>query len=547
MRRAGTRGWTRGLPAHAQAGPWKDPRASGIPPRVRCPTHNVGGWIARRAAIGGDRMAVADASRRLDYRTFDERCARLVAVLRAGGVRAGDRVAIVLGNRSAYLETVFAAARLGAIAVPLNARLAPPEIARLLDDCTPVALVSEDVLAPLVAKAVAGAAHGRIAFCLVAGGEPDAYELALATASPDRAIAPVSPDDPMMIMYTSGTTGVPKGALLPHRKTLFNALNALHFFGLGTGDRVLVALPLFHSFGLAILSLPTLYAGGAVHLVPRFEPNDVWQRVQAERITFFGAVPTMFQALREALEEPGATPRDLSSLRFLFSAGAAIPVELIRAFEQRGLLVKQGFGQTETSILCALDARDAIRKAGSVGRPVFHGELRIVEQASIGGAPDAWRDVAPGAPGEIVVRGPITMLGYWGRPEATAETIRNGWLRTGDLGTFDDEGFVTLVGRARDLFISGGENVYPAEVEAAFEQHPAIREIGVVGVPDPRWGEVGRAYVVLREGHRLDPDALRAWGRERLAAFKVPADFVALEALPRTETGKIQKHRLGCS
>jgi len=511
---------------------------------VRCPTHNVGAWVARRAAIGGDRPAVSDASRRLDYRAFDERCARLAAVLRAGGVAPGDRVAIVLGNRTAYLETVFAAARLGAIAVPLNARLAAPEIARLLADCAPAALVSEDVLEPLVTKALAGPEAGAIPFRLVAGGDPDAYEAALAAAKPAYEVAAVSPEDPMMIMYTSGTTGVPKGALLPHRKTLFNALNALHFFGLGSGDRVLVALPLFHSFGLAILSLPTLYAGGAVHLVPRFEPHDVWRRVEAERITFFGAVPTMFRALLEALEEPGAPRPDLSSLRFLFSAGAAIPVERIRAFEGHGLLVKQGFGQTETSILCALDARDAIRKAGSVGRPVFHAELRIVRTDTLSGPPATWQDADPGEAGEIVVRGPVTMLGYWRRPEATAETIRDGWLRTGDLGSFDEEGFVTLVGRARDLYISGGENVYPAEVEATFEQHPAIREIGVVGVPDARWGEVGRAYVVLRAGERLDPEDLRRWGRERLAAFKVPADFVAVEALPRTETGKIQKHRL---
>jgi fatty-acyl-CoA synthase len=511
---------------------------------VRCPTHNVGGWIARRAAIAGDRLALTDAERRLDYAALEERCRRLAAVLRERGVGPGDRVAIVLGNRTAYVEAVFGAARIGAIAVPLNARLAPPEIARLLDDCTPRVLVVEAGLEGVLDRACAASAAPP-ATRLVAGGVPDAYERALASVRPDPRIEAVSPEDPMMIMYTSGTTGVPKGALLPHRKTLFNALNAMHFFGLRSDDRVLVALPLFHSFGLAILSIPTFYAGGAVHLVPRFEPHDVWRRVEREEITFFGAVPTMFRALLEALDDPATGPRPrLGSLRFLFSAGAAIPVERIRAFQRHGLLVKQGFGQTETSILCALDARDALRKAGSVGRPVFHVDLRIVAREDLAGPTEAWRDVAPGEAGEIVVRGPITMLGYWNRPEATAETIRDGWLRTGDLGTFDDEGFVTLVGRARDLFISGGENVYPAEVEAVFGTHPAIREVGVVGVPDDRWGEVGRAYVVLAEGHPLDADALREWGRERLAVFKVPAEFVAVPALPRTETGKIQKHRL---
>jgi fatty-acyl-CoA synthase len=208
-------------------------------------------------------------------------------------------------------------------------------------------------------------------------------------------------------------------------------------------------------------------------------------------------------------------------------------------------VLKQGFGQTETSILCCLDAADAIRKAGSVGRPVFHAELRIVRKDTAALPVAEWKDCAPGETGEIVVRGPITMLGYWRRPEATAETLREGgWLRTGDLASADPEGFVTLTGRARDLYISGGENVYPAQVEAVYHEHPALRDVAVVGVPDERWGEAGRAYVVLEEGAELDADALRAWGRERLAAFKVPREFLAVDALPRTASGKVQKFAL---
>ena len=274
-----------------------------------------------------------------------------------------------------------------------------------------------------------------------------------------------------------------------------------------------------------------------------FDAAALWDAVAAERVTFFGGVPTMFGALQAAFD---ARPeRDLSALRFAFTAGAAIPVERIHAFHARGILLKQGFGQSETSILCCLDAADAVRKAGSVGRPVFHADLRVVRRDGIEGHPDGWRDVSPGETGEIVVRGPITMTGYWRRPEATAEVLREeGWLRTGDLATIDAEGFVTLVGRARELFISGGENVYPAQVEQCYAAHPAIREIAVVGEPDPRWGEVGCAYVVLAAGASLDADALRAWGRERLASFKVPRRWVAVETLPRTVTGKVQKHRL---
>jgi fatty-acyl-CoA synthase len=424
----------------------------------------------------------------------------------------------------------------------LNARLAAPEIRELLDDCTPRVLCYEADAEPLARAALAGARLPPIE--LAVGGRPDAYEAALAGVAPRTAVEPVEPDAPMLLMYTSGTTGAPKGALLPHRKTLYNALNAQLFFELTARDCVLVPLPLFHSFGLKILSLPALYAGAEVVLQRRFDPERVWRTVGERGVTYFGGVPTQFRALHDALATAAPGGYDLSTLRFLFTAGAAIPVELIRAFEARGLVLKQGFGQTETSILCCLDAADAVRKAGSVGRPVFHVELRIVRPATLAGPVAGWEDAAPGEPGEIVARGPITMLGYWNRPEATAETLREGWLLTGDLGSTDAEGYVTLSGRSRDLYISGGENVYPAQVEAAYEGHPAICEIAVVGVPDERFGEVGRAYVVLAPGATLDPDALRSFGRERLAAFKIPREFVAVEALPRTETGKVQKHAL---
>jgi fatty-acyl-CoA synthase len=505
------------------------------------PLHNAGGWLVRRAAASGARPAVRDDVLALTYADLDARTARCAGWLRGRGVGPGDRVAILMANRSPFLEAVFAAARLGAIALPINTRLAPPEVQQLLADAEPAAILHDAELAGLVERAEAGLAKRPQR--LAAGGDPDAYEAALAASEPVRDVVPVSPDDPMILMYTSGTTGIPKGALLPHRKTLFNSLNAQLFFDLSGRDRVLVVVPLFHSFGLQILSIPALYAGAGLVLQRRFEAAALWDAVERERITFFGGVPTMFGELQSALDAGPA--RDLSTLRFAFTAGAPIPVERIHAFHARGILLQQGFGQTETSILCSLDAADAVRKAGSVGRPVFHVELRIVARDGIAAHPDGWRDVAPDEAGEIVVRGPITMTGYWRRPEATAEVLReDGWLRTGDLATVDAEGFVTLVGRDRELFISGGENVYPAQVEQCYAAHPAIREIGIVGVPDERWGEVGCAYVVLMPGAALDPDALRAWGRERLASFKVPHRWIAVDALPRTVTGKVQKHRL---
>lgn len=508
-------------------------------PGVTSPEHNVSSWIRDHAATDPERLAVVDGELRLTYAALEARVGQAAAWLRSQGLGPGDRIALLLANRSAYLELVFAAARLGAIAMPINTRLAAPEISQLLDDARPLGLVHEEELTGLAEGAVDGSREAP--WRLPVGGTPDVYEASMALHEPLREITPVEPETPMILMYTSGTTGTPKGALLPHRKTLFNSKNAERFFGCGRADRVLVVVPLFHSFGLAILSIPALYVGATIILQRHFEPVALWQTVEREQVTYFGGVPTMFRGLRDALdtEKP-----NIPALRFLFTAGAAIPVELIHDFEERGLRLKQGFGQTETSILCCLDAADAIRKAGSVGRPVHHGDVRIIRVASLEHPPDQWEPCEPGEDGEIVVRGEINMLGYWERPEATAETLRDDWLRTGDLGSVDDEGFVTLTGRARDMYISGGENVYPRQVEAVLETHPLIREIAVVGVPHERWGETGRAYLALEPGAKLATDALKAWARERLAAFKVPTEFQLVPELPKTVTGKVQKFLL---
>lgn len=516
-------------------------------PHVVAHVENVGTWLDRLAMRSPDRAALADSDRTRSFAELASRAARLAGWLGRAGIGRGDRVALLLGNRAAFVEAVFACARIGAIALPTNVRLAPPEIRHLFDDATPKLLLHEASLEERV-EAACRLAASPPASRLAVGGEPDAYEAAIAGEAEAPPAAGVGAEEPMLLLYTSGTTGAPKGALLPHRKTLYNCLNASRYFELTAHDRVLVPLPLFHSFGLTIMTLPALHVGAFVRLERRFDAAATWARVESERTTLLGAVPTMFQALLEALEAASRKP-DVSSLRFLFSAGAALSVDLIRAYQTRhGLLVKQGFGQTETSILCCLDAEDATRKAGSVGKPVFHADVRVVRRELLERAPDAWQDCAPGEPGEIVVRGPITMLGYWRRPDATAETLRaGGWLRTGDIATVDPEGFVTLVGRARDLYISGGENVYPAEVEAAYREHPDLAEIAVVGVPDARWGEVGHAYVVLRPGVALDEPALRGFGEERLARYKLPARFFALAELPRTVTGKVQKHLLVAS
>ncbi len=512
--------------------------------------HNASSWISRWAAERPETLAWADAERRCDYARAEDRIRRLTAWLAETGVGRGDRIALWLGNRGAMLEALFAAARLGAIVLPVNARLTPQEVAFQFDDATPrVALVERsgreraDATCRIMSEPPPRILEVGIGSVDDESSAEDAYEQALACSIPSDYCEAVRPDDPMILMYTSGTTGKPKGALLPHRKTLYNSRNAELYFEIRDTDRVLVVAPLFHSLGLQILALPALYVGASLVLQDGFDPERVWTTLEAESITYYGGVPTMHQRML-ALLEAGTPPRPPPSLRFAFTAGAAASPTLIRAYHDRGLLMKQGYGQTETSILTCLDADLALTKAGSVGHPVRHAELRLVDPQTIEGQIEHWHDVAAGDIGEIVVRGPITMLRYWRRPDASAETLRGDWLRTGDLATRDEDFDITLVGRAREMYISGGENVYPAEVEATLALHPEIAEVAVVALPDPEWGETGRAHVVPRKAGAIQPDTLLDWLKTRLARYKQPREIVIESALPRTASGKVQKHRL---
>lgn len=516
-------------------------------PDESAPAADSGLWTARWASRRPDDLAWADDTRRCSWRDAEARVARLAGWLCAQQVGPGDRVALWLTNRSAVLEALFACARVGAIVLPLNARLTPSEIAFQLGDAGPRVLLIEAGWRALAETALAASPAPPPA-CLEVGGAAgsDAYEAALAAACPfdgDAAQRPAfDPEAPLILMYTSGTTGRPKGALLPHRKTLSNCENARACFGIRPSDRVLVVTPLFHSLGLQILALPALCAGAGVVIQEGFEPGRVWRAIEQERICYFGAVPTVHQRLVDALDSGASTaPR---GLRFAFTAGAAAPAELLRAYQRHGLVLIQGYGQTETSLLTCQDPTNALAKAGSVGRALPHAVLRWIDPATIEGPTRSWRDVPPGAVGEIVVGGPIRMLGYWQRPEDSRATLRGEWLRTGDLATRDDEGDVQLVGRAREMYISGGENVYPAEVEAVLTSHPDVAEAAVVAIPDARWGEVGRAHLVLHTGRALTPSALSDWLAPRLARYKQPRAFVFEASLPRTASGKVQKHRL---
>jgi len=490
---------------------------------------HLGDWTAYWARRTPDAEAIVEPerNRRWSYGELDARAHRLaVALTSAFGVRKGDRVALLAHNRAEHFEVFFACAKLGALFAPLNWRLAPVELEAVLADAEPSLLIYDAACADTVAALQH--ATPRVALdAPSAGGRP--YE-SLPFSDDALASNSVTLEDPIMICYTSGTTGRPKGALLSHRQLVFNALSTDQAIGVSGRDSTLVFMPLFHTGGLNCLATPILHYGGRVVVMSGFDAERALEYSERERITLHMGVPTIFQMLKDA---PSFASRDLSSTRMALCGGAPCPLELIEAYRERGVLFRQGYGLTEVGPNCfSLTEGDAFRKAGSVGWPNFYLRARIVD--------DAGHEVAPGENGELALAGPMVTLGYFRNPQATAEAFRGGgeWFHTGDLARRDHEGYHFIVGRKKDMFISGGENVYPAEVELALAGAPGVREACVIGVADARWGEVGRA-VVVGSG---DPNAILMHLQQKLAKYKVPKSVVFTDALPRNPGGKILRH-----
>jgi fatty-acyl-CoA synthase len=509
----------------------------------------VGSWIARRARRTPDRVAVIHAGDRLSYAELHDRVTRLAHGLRGLGVGRGDRVAYLGPNHPAFLETLFAAGTLGAILVPLNTRLATPELARHLADSGTGVLIYGAGQGPAAATLRAAAPRIRdvVALAGPAGGERG-YAGLLAGSPGTEIDEPVGLDDPFLIMYTSGTTGGAKGATLSHGNITWNALNVVVDADFRQDEVALVVAPLFHTAALNMLCLPTLLKGGAVLIEPGFEPGRALELIEADRVTSLFGVPAVYDAMAAHPRWPDA---DLSSLRMLLCGGAPVPEATIRGYTSRGLTFIQGYGMTEASPgTLLLDAAHVESKAGSAGVPHFFTEVRVVR-------PDL-TPAPPGETGEIVVAGPNVMRGYWNQPEATAVAVLTWgddppgtprgadgtWLRSGDAGTTDADGYVFVVDRIKDMIISGGENIYPAEVENVLREHPAVADCGVIGVPDARWGEVGRAVVVLRPGAEATEEDLLSFLDGRIARYKIPKSVRFTGELPRTGTGKILKKRL---
>jgi fatty-acyl-CoA synthase len=496
-------------------------------------------WIKRHAERTPGKLALVDtdSGRQFAYAQFNERASRLASFLKEElTIRRGDRVSLLAQNSSDYFEALMACGKIGAILNTLNWRLAVPELAFILDDCSPRVLMYE----PQFADAV-DALRSQIdcESYLVMGDEAPhgqwTYENALAVGSPHGVIPPpLQYADTWCILYTSGTTGRPKGAQVTYGNFFYNAVGMGQAIDLTSQDINLVALPTFHAGGLGLYACPTFHAGGTVIVLRAFDPARLLRLIEEWKVTVLLLVPSIYLMLASF---PDFDSYDLSSVRHWGSGGSPLPPSLVEQYAQKGIIVQQGFGMTETGPTVFIIGRDdALRKKGSVGKPVLHTDVCIMDRE---------RNVlGPNEVGELCIRGGNVTTGYWNRPQATSAAIVDGWLHSGDAAMYDDEGFYYIVDRWKDMYISGGENVYPAEVEAVIYQHPDVAEVAVIGVPHVRWQEVGKAIVVAKEGQSLTEEDILEFCRGKLARFKVPKSVAFVKRLPRTAAGKVLKRAL---
>jgi fatty-acyl-CoA synthase len=496
--------------------------------------------LGERARLSPDRTALVfvPTGERFTYRALNARAERAASVLRDRlGLGKGERVGLLAHNRVEFVDFFFAAAKAGIVLVPLGTRLTPRELAFIAADSGLSALVYGGAFHETVAALRAEAPLPR---GVALDGEAAPGDLSWAE---ELAALPEAPfertrcdgEDLHALLYTSGTTGKPKGVMVPHRMTAWNGFDTAVCWGLSETDVSPVFTPLYHAGGLGAFLVPILAAGGTIVLHAGFDPAEVWETVARERCTVVLGVPTIWKML---LEHPSFETADLSSIRWLISGGAPLPLYLIEAYQARGVVFKQGYGLTEVGVNCfAMSVEESVAKKGSIGRPLMMTEARLVDESGA--------EVPVGEVGELCLRGPHVSKGYWGNRAATAAALDDdGFFHTGDLARKDADGFFTIAGRRKDMLISGGVNVYPAEIEGELLLHPAVMDAAVVGVPDATWGEVGVAFVVPRPGEELTKAGLLAFAETRLARYKLPKEVVFVDALPRTAYGKVVKGEL---
>lgn len=505
----------------------------------------IGDYLGRRAIYSSDKLAIVDAGKspawRLTYAQLNERANKLAHWLRdAAAIQPGDRVAILARDGVEHLDCFFACGKLGAIHTALNWRLHWRELAGVIANTAPRVLIYSDDFREAVQQLQNDPDAAFLTHFLHLEGTGVPGSLLFEDVVRDAAASPirneqVQDEDVAALIFTGGTTGLPKGAQVTHRMIAWNSLNTI-IHDLHHDDTYLNVFPLFHTGGLFVYTLPNVILGGTTILVRQFDPAQVLNLIEQEQVTVFAGVPTMYQTLTQAANWPTA---NLSSLRFCTSGGAPLPIPLVEQYTQeKQIRFKQGFGMTEFGPgIFALAPEDAIRKAGSIGRPNFYVDARIVD--------DNNQPLGPNEVGELVLKGPSMSSGYFNDPEATTESLdEEGWFHTGDLARHDEGWYFTIVDRKKDMFISGGENVYPAEIEAVLYQHPAVQMCAVIGLPDAKWGEVGLACVVLKKNAAATPDELLSHLQSRLARYKLPRQAVILDSLPISAAGKILKREL---
>lgn len=484
-------------------------------------------WLKRWSRYSASSTALQDGEdgSHFTYSELYARANRLAGALQSRyGIAHGDRVACMAQNDLDYVTLFFALQRLGAILVPINYRFTCSEVEHLVRDSGARLVICEKLFWPAVEGLVSEVQLWEFAHMCSACWEGDFVEVPFAAQI----------EDPCMILYTSGTTGFPKGAVISHSMIFWNSMNTGLRLNLTQKDCSITFAPLFHTGGWNVLTTPCLHRGARLIMMKKFDADLLLRLMERERATIIFGLPTTMDFLRRS---PLFRSADLSSCRYAIVGGEPMPLELIQVWEERGIPIRQGYGLTEFGPnVFSLNEEDSRRKMGSIGFPNFYIEAKVVdEHGSEQGADEV---------GELVLRGPVAMSGYWNNPRATAETIRNGWLHTGDLVRRDAEGYYYVVGRKKEMFISGGENVYPAEIEKVLRGLPGVREAAVVGVPHAKWGECGKAFVSFEENQMVSEEAMREHCLQHLAKFKVPAHYVILKELPKTESGKIAKKNL---
>ena len=489
---------------------------------------NLAGILTATAARTPDRRALRLDETVVTYAGLDRDSAQVAGLLAGLGVQPGDRVGVMLPNVVHFADCYYGVLRAGAVVVPMNVLLKGREVGFFLADSHAKVILAWHQFAE---AAEAGAASA-VAKCVLVG-TPE-FDEALAAVEPDFEVVERDGEDTAVILYTSGTTGTPKGAQLTHANLTSNASVTADLFGVDEQAVILGALPLFHAFGQTCALNVSVYVGGCLTLLPRFDPGMALRVIERDKVTVFEGVPTMYTAM---LHHPKASEYDMSSLSLCVSGGAAMPLEVMRGFEELfGCVIIEGYGLSETSPVASFNHPDRPRKPGSIGTPVQGAEMKVVDEAGV--------ELPVGEVGEILIRGENVMKGYWQLPVATSEAVVDGWLHTGDLARVDDDGYFFIVDRKKDMIIRGGYNIYPREIEEVLYEHPAIKEVAVVGIPDDYLGEEVGAAVVLRPDLRVTPEELREFAKGEIAAYKYPRHIWMVDELPHGATGKILKREI---